>query len=467
MLYNLSKQCNKSAADQFESKPYSSKVFTWDYGMNDRKAGEQLSVTIIQTLKEKLTEDAQVNISRSFRSKVGIFFLRIVTNILCIGIMVGTVFMYFHQILGYSDEKHPNSTDSCGKQKQKKEYAFKAIGLGHISSLIVKEHLSAFWSTYSASIIISGSNVLLPAFFQLVGTYEMYQFQSTRLAITLLRMFAIKLFNIATYLYILYRAVGPSGGKKEPWQTHENTHFYNCWEDYIASQLYQLVMVDFIVFCVTLILTGALRSYLVTNISFFRDRFGLTKSEFNIAEEILDLVHKQMILWSGFFFAPLFPVMAVAEVIAIFYLKKISALRFVIPPKTIVLNHQSTFAVNCIFLISLLLVFVFMGLIIFNLQPSTTCGPFIGYSRFTDPLEGVIDHSGVFKKYIVDNIKTTSVFIILIVVVGLVIHYYRSLAASRKITNELLRLQVNNEIADKKFLLERVLESKAQLTVAK
>ena len=458
LLYNLSKQFNKSAAEQFESKPYSSEIFIWDYGIEDIQTSEQLQIMKIQSLKEELTEDAQEGLKREFWTKVGIFFLRIFTNAICIAVMVGTVYLYVDQVLTQSSESQANLTDSCGNNK---DVSLQALDFFNFTGVDVTEHLSAFWNTYAASIIVSGSNVVLPVIFDLVAAFEMYQVQSTRVAITLLRMFIMKLFNISTYLYILYIAVGPSGGRIEAWQTPENTLFYNCWEDYIASQLYQLVMIDFCVFCLVLLLAEVLRSFLVARSSFLRDRLGITKREFNIAAEILDLVHKQMIVWSGFYFAPLFPVIAVIEVIAIFYLKKASSLRNVIPPKTVVLNHQSTFTVSCLFFISLLLVFGFMGLIIFNFHPSTTCGPFRDSTKFSDPLSAVIEQSVVFN-FVVDNLKSTVVFTILVILVWLVIYYYRSLASSRKVTNDLLRQQVKNEIADKKFILEQLLDTKSK-----
>ena len=451
MLANLSKLFNKSAAEQLESKQYSSVVFTWDYNINNAETSQLKSVTVVQALKEELDEDAQEHIKRELSTKIGIFFLRIFTNTICIAAMIGTVYLYVHEVLTDSTESRANLTDNCGKLVRKAPV--ESIDLDDIDLEDIEEQMAAVWSTYSASIIVSGSNVIFPVFFQFIGNYEMYQFQSTRIGITLFRMFIMKLFSVSTFLYILYKAAGPSGGNTEGWQTAENTLFYNCWEDYIAAQLYQLIMIDFIIFCTALLLSEVFRSFLVTRVAFLRDRLGLTKPEFNIPKEILDLVYKQMIFWSGFYFAPLLPVLAVIEVIVIFYLKKTSALRNVIPPKTVVLNHQSTFTINGLFLISLLIVFVFIGLVIFNFQPSTTCGPFRGYSRFTDPFSSVIEHSGAFKRYIVDNVKTTSVFIILLILVGLLIYYYRSMAASRNVTIELLREQVRNEIAGKQVLL--------------
>jgi len=451
MLANLSKLFNKSAAEQMESKPYSNVVFTWDYSLNNIETTRLKSVTVIQSLREDLDEDAQEDVKRDLKTKIGLFFLRIFTNGICVAAMIGTVYLYVHEILTDGNESRANETNSCGKLVHE---VVDAIDIGNISDINVTEQFAAVWNTYSASIIVSGSNVVFPVFFQLVGNLEMYQFQSTRIGVTLFRMFIMKLFSVSTFLYILYKAAGPSGGNTEDWQTPHNTLFYNCWEDYIASQLYQLIMIDFIIFCTTLLLSEVLRGVLVTRVSFFRDKLGLTKSEFNIPKEILNLVYKQMIFWSAFYFAPLLPVMAVIEVTVIFYLKKWSAISNVIPPKTVVLNNQSTFTINALFLISLLIVFVFIGLIIFNFHPSTTCGPFRGQASFTESFSSVIDQSGVFKRYIIDNVRTTSVFIILVILVALVVYYYHSLANSRNVTIRLLREQVRNEIADKKFLLD-------------
>lgn len=459
MLANLSKLFKKSAAEQLEYKPYSSVVFTWDYNIADTEASQLRSVSVIQSLKEELDEDEQGDTKRSLLTQVGIFFLRVLTNLICLAAVIGTVYLYVKEVLTESTESRANSTDSCGQLINEKtlEIGLEAIQLEDLSS-----HLAAFWKTYSASIIVSGSNVLFPVFFELIGLLEMYQFQSTRIRVTLVRTFIMKLFTVATFLYLLYRAAGPSGGITEDWQTEKNTLFYNCWEDYIGSQLYQLIMIDFLVFCAVLLFCEAFRSFIVTRVAFLRDKIGLTKREFNISTEVLDLMYKQMIFWAGFYFAPLLPIVAVIEIIVIFYLKKLSALTNVVPPKTVVLNHQSSATINGLFLISLLVVFVFIGLVIFNFQPSQFCGPFRGYTRFTDPLSNVINHATVLKKFIIDNLTTTSVLVILIILVLLVIYYYKSLAASRNVTIELLKEQVRNEIAEKEEILHRTQKNRSK-----
>ena len=66
--------------------------------------------------------------------------------------------------------------------------------------------------------------------------------------------------------------------------------------------------------------------------------------------------------------------------IVIFYLKKTSALSNVRPPQKVVLTSQSSSMVNAVFLVSLIFIFVFVGLVIFQFKPSTNCGPFRGLS---------------------------------------------------------------------------------------
>ena len=455
MANNLSKLFKKSAAEAIEKKVYTALVFAgWDFSIQNEETSALNSQRVVKSLQEELMDDAQELAERTALQSVGIFFLRIVTNLICVAAMVGTLYLYRDQILTDTSEDDASATDRCGVFQG--EGNGPALNLSDIGQINITEQFRAVWRSYAPSIIVSGSNVVFPIFFQLVGMYEMYQFQSTRIGITLLRMFVMKLFSIAAFLYILYKATGPSGGQMAPWQNADNTLLYNCWEDYIGSQLYQLIMIDFMVFCLCLLLTEVVRGALVTHWSFLRDRVGLGKPEFNIPKEILDLVYKQMILWSGYFFSPLLPLVGVIEVIVIFYLKKHSALANVVPPRTVVLNYQSSSSINALFLISILCVFVFQGLLIFNFRPSAGCGPFRGYERFTDPLVGVLNNSGFIKDYILDNIRMASVTILIIILVCLLIYYFKSLAASRLVTIDLLKEQIRQEKADKNFLVERV-----------
>jgi len=109
-----------------------------------------------------------------------------------------------------------------------------------------------------------------------------------------------------------------------------------------------------------------------------------------------------------------------------------------------------------VYLISLLAVFGFSGYYVFNRVPSNNCGPFQEFSSFTDPLNNALSTTGDFKKYVLDNLRTTSILLIFAIVMFLIIYYFHSLASSRQLTVQLLRKQIRIENADKKFLIEHI-----------
>ena len=88
---------------------------------------------------------------------------------------------------------------------------------------------------------------------------------------------------------------------------------------------------------------------------------------FDITEEILDLCYKQMIVWSLFPIAPLMTVIAVFETVAVFYMKRWVAMGY--HTRTMVLTSQTVNVVNALFLLSLVAIFAFYGIMISNFAP--------------------------------------------------------------------------------------------------
>ena len=450
MALNLSQLFQKSATEQVKTRPYCSLVLAgWDHTIQKPDTGRLKSITIAKSLREELRENEQKDQQLDCNTTIKIYSLRLFTNFLCLVTMVGTVYLYVFTIFKDQAKGGADKRNSCGKVVDGDDDGDED-GDGTMS---VAEQLKLLWETYAASIVVAGSNVVFPTFFEFIGKWEMYQLESTRIAVTLFRMYIMKLFTISTYLYILYCATQPSGGMLEEWQNDNNTLLYNCWENYIGTQLYQLIMVDFIIACAVILFGEVLYTFLATRVSFFRERLGLTKKEFNIPREILDLVYKQMILWSGYFFSPLLPVVGVIEVVVIFYFKKASALHNLLPPGKVIVHSESISHINGLFLIAILFVFVFNGLIIFNFVPSITCGPFRELHSFASPFINAVRANDFFTRYIIDNLKMTSVLILIVIVTGLVIYYYKSVAAARGKMVELLKEQVRMEMADKQFIL--------------
>ncbi|KAL5248323.1 hypothetical protein ACHWQZ_G017491 [Mnemiopsis leidyi] len=461
ILNNIARLFKKSAAEKIETKTYSELILTgWDYTIQNKKTAQLRSTTVIKSLKEALSNDAQKFVKISFKKEIGIIVLRVCTNCVAVAAMIGTVFLYYREVVRGTSEDAANSTNACGEKLETADFSnLTDIEINEISAELITRELARFWSSYSASIIVSLSNILFPIFFEFLGQYEFYRFQSTRIAITMVRSFVMKLFSVCVFLYVLYQATKPSGGIMETWQRDNNTLLYNCWENYIGAQLYQLCIIDFIVFCTSLFFSEVLRNILINNIKWFRSK--VEQPEFNIPKEILDLCYKQMIFWSAIFFSPLMCCVAVIEVIVIFYLRKASALRNVRPPQKVVLTSQSSSMVNAVFLVSLIFVFVFVGLVIFQFKPSAHCGPFRGKTKIHEPLGLLIENSGGFKTYIYDNLKMTAVIVSIVIIVLLIIYYFKSLAASRNLTIKLLRHQIKVEHVDKQFLIEHI---KSQIT---
>ena len=447
MALNLSSLFHKSALEQVKTRRYSSLVLVgWDYTIHKQDTSRLKSITIAKSLIEQIREDEQEDIQWDCRTTIKIYFARLFTNLVCVAAMIGTIYLYVFTIFQDQGKTGSDKRNTCGKVVSEGDEDGKTSAA---------EYLELLWDTYAASIVVAVSNVVFPFFFEFVGKLEMYQLESTRIGITLVRMYVMKLFTISTYLYILYRATYPSGGMLQEWQNDNNTLIFNCWENYVGTQLYQLIMVDFLITCIIIVFGEVFLAFLALRVPVFRERFGLTKPEFNIPREILDLVYKQMILWSGYFFSPLLPVVGVIEVVIIFYFKKASALHNLLPPQKVIVHSKSMSHINVLFLIAILFVFVFNGLIIFNFVPSINCGPFRGLSSFCTPFVDAVRSMTFMSDYIVANLKMTSVVILLLIIIALVIYYYKSVAAARGTMIKLLREQIRMEIADKSFILKQ------------
>ena len=104
---------------------------------------------------------------------------------------MGSVVYLYYVVYNTKGESNP-----CDNEEEK----------GKINELTIDE-LTNLWEAYAPAIIVSGSNVIFPIFFELLGNMERYQFQSTRINITMARSFLMKLFSIISYLYILYATI--------------------------------------------------------------------------------------------------------------------------------------------------------------------------------------------------------------------------------------------------------------------
>eukprot|EP00116_Pleurobrachia_bachei_P005939 sb/3466201/ len=250
----------------------------------------------------------------------------------------------------------------------------------------------------------------------------------------------------------------PSGGSLN--HTHHVAN-YPCWENFMATKLYQMCIIDL------LISVGAIGVKLFARWSIIQCIVGLklakrrdVNPEFELCEETLRLCYKQMLLWSAYPLVPLLTILGVLEITFFIYVKKAIVLNTIRMTGAIVLTSKTINVVNFLFVLSLLAIFIFYGLIMVNLQPSLDCGPFRNMTCFGDPINELLDQSGVTGRYLLLLIKSVPAHIIITVIVTLVIYYYKCLANSRALTIDLLKEQVMNERHNKRLTLARIRKRK-------
>lgn len=78
----------------------------------------------------------------------------------------------------------------------------------------------------------------------------------------------------------------------------------------------------------------------------------IQRGHFNIPNSILDLIYTQTLMWLGFLFSPLLPLIVVLTSVALFYTKKISLIYNLEPDKKSFTRSART---NFLFLLLLLL----------------------------------------------------------------------------------------------------------------
>ena len=292
-------------------------------------------------------------------------------------------------------------------------------------------------------------NTVYPLLFRLLGVLEFYKLDSNRVVITMIRSLVMKLATICTLLYLMYQEVKSSAAATRTDTLGQVTSYsdFKCWENHLASKIYQLWIIHHIIFWVY----TALKKFVSVAT---RKMFKINLMEFDITEEILDLCYKQMIVWSLFPIAPLMTVIAVFETVVVFYMKRWVAMGY--QTRTMILTSHTVNVVNALFLLSLVAIFAFYGIMISNFAPSHHCSPYRGLSSYSDLFQDMTAALGVVQKYIIMTLRSITATVIIIVVFSLVLHYYQCAGNSKSVKIKLLEERIMWEQKDKAFLLAKI-----------
>ncbi|XP_029409399.1 transmembrane channel-like protein 6 isoform X3 [Nannospalax galili] len=233
----------------------------------------------------------------------------------------------------------------------------------------------------------------------------------------------------------------------------------HCWEDFVGQELYRFMVVDFI-FALFDSLFGELVWRFISEKKLKRKR----KPEFDIARNVLDLIYGQTLTWLGVLFSPLLPAVQILRLLFLFYVKKASLMaNCQAPRRPWLASHMSTVFLTLLSFPSFLGTAVFLCYAIWQVKPSSTCGPFRTLDTMYEAgtvwvrrLERVGSRASWvpwLHHYLVEN--TFFLFLVSALLLAVIYLNIQVVKGQRKVIC-LLKEQIRNEGEDKIFLINKL-----------
>lgn len=231
-----------------------------------------------------------------------------------------------------------------------------------------------------------------------------------------------------------------------------------CWETFVGQELYRLLVLDFL-FTLLDTFFGELVWRLISE-----KRLRKGKPEFDIARNVLELIYGQTLTWLGVLFAPLLPAMQILKLLLLFYVKKTSLMaNCQAPRRPWLASHMSMVFISLLCFPSFLGAAVFLCYAIWQVKPSSLCGPFrtldtmyeagkVWVRRLERAGPGVAWLPWV-HKYLVEN--TFPVYLVSALLLAVIYLNIQVVKGQRKVIS-LLKEQISNEGEDKIFLINKL-----------
>ncbi|EDL34623.1 transmembrane channel-like gene family 6, isoform CRA_a [Mus musculus] len=232
-----------------------------------------------------------------------------------------------------------------------------------------------------------------------------------------------------------------------------------CWEDFVGQELYRFMVVDFI-FMLLDSLFGELVWRLISEKKLKRGQ----KPEFDIARNVLDLIYGQTLTWLGVLFSPLLPAVQILRLLFLFHIKKASLMaNCQAPRRPWLASHMSTVFLTLLCFPSFLGAAVFLCYAVWQVRPSSTCGPFRTLNTMYEA--GTVwvrrlEHAGSgaswlpwLHHFLVEN--TFFLFLASALLLAVIYFNIQVVKGQRKVIC-LLKEQIRNEGEDKIFLINKL-----------
>ncbi|XP_026936639.1 transmembrane channel-like protein 6 isoform X3 [Sagmatias obliquidens] len=215
------------------------------------------------------------------------------------------------------------------------------------------------WALLALPLVVCLLNLGAPYLFRVLAVLERHDSPVLEVYVAICRNLILKVVIVGILCYHwLGRRVG--------------TLKDQCWEDFVGQELYRLMVMDFI-FTLLDTLLGELVWRLISEKR--SQRKG--KPEFDIAGNVLELIYGQTLTWLGVLFSPLLPAMQIIKLLFLFYVKKTSLMaNCQAPRRPWKASHMSTVFISLLCFPSFLGAAVFLCYAIWQVKPSSICGPF-------------------------------------------------------------------------------------------
>ncbi|XP_053550905.1 transmembrane channel-like protein 7 isoform X1 [Bombina bombina] len=410
--------------DRFQS--YCNKIFAgWDFCITDENCA-RIKKSILQYELKTDLEEEKIRLRKAKRTRgeaVTIYSVRILLNIIVIAIL-GSCFYGIFWATVYSQEN-----SNIG-----------GVDVPYSTSLVTE---------YLPSIVITLANFITPLIFEFIVRYEDYS-PAFEIKLTLIRCVFVRLASIVVLLISLWTQI-TSCGSQACTLCGYNHKLYPCWESRVGQEMYKLMIFDFLIISAVTLFVEFPRKLVVTYSS-WKPAKWLGQQEFQIPENVLQIVYGQTICWIGTFYSPLLPAIATIKYVLVFYIKKVTLMENCKPSTRPFRASSSNFFFLIILLIGLVVACIPVGLGIAYVPSSKACGPFLSFNTSWEIIPRTINTfpNGIQK--ILYGAASEAFAVPFFVMICVILCYFIALVGAHKRMVEQLREQLAMEGRDKLFL---------------
>lgn len=316
------------------------------------------------------------------------------------------------------------------------------------SELMIKNPVSAEreWELLALPLVVCLLNLGAPYLYRGLAALERHDSPILEVYVAICRNLILKMVILGILCYHwLGRRVGALKGQ--------------CWENFVGQELYRLMVMDFV-----FTLLDTLFGELVWRFISEKQRKKRGKPEFDIARNVLELIYGQTLTWLGVLFSPLLPAIQIMKLLVLFYVKKTSLMANCRAPRRPWLaSHMSTVFVSLLCFPSFLGAAVFLCYAIWQVRPSSICGPFRTLDTMYEAGKVWVRHlekAGPrvswlpwIHRYLVEN--TFPIYLVSALLLAVIYLNIQVVKGQRKVIC-LLKEQISNEGEDKIFLINKL-----------